>query len=57
MDMNLGRLREMVRDREAWCTAVHGATESQTRLRDWTTTGNEDHTGFGTAKSVNRKRG
>jgi hypothetical protein len=24
MDMNLGKLREIVRDREAWCTAVHG---------------------------------
>ena len=32
MDMNLGKLREMVRDREAWHTAVHGVTESRTRL-------------------------
>ena len=53
----MGRLREMVRGREAWCTAVHRATESQTRLRDWTTTGNEDPTGLGTAKSVNRNWG
>ena len=25
MDMNLGKLLEMVRDREVWCTAVHGS--------------------------------
>ena len=29
MDRNLGKLREMVRDREAWHTAVHRVTESQ----------------------------
>ena len=29
MDMNLGRLQEMVRDREAWCAAVLGVTKSQ----------------------------
>ena len=34
MDMNLGKLREMVRDREACCAAVHGVTKSQTQLGD-----------------------
>ena len=32
MNMNLGKLPEMVRDREAWCAAVHGVIKSQTRL-------------------------
>ena len=30
MNIDLGKLREMVRDREAWCAAVHGVTKSQT---------------------------
>ena len=37
MNMNLGKLRKMVRDREAWPAAVHGVTKSQTRLGNWTT--------------------
>ena len=34
MDMNLGKLQEMVRDREAWCPAVHEVTKHQTQLGD-----------------------
>ena len=30
MDMNLGKLQEMLRDRETWCAAVHGDTKSWT---------------------------
>ena len=36
MDMGLGRLQELVMDREVWHVAVHGLTKSWTQLSDWT---------------------
>ena len=38
MDMGLGKLRELVMDRDSTCAAVHGVTKSQTVFRYWTTT-------------------
>ena len=38
LNMSLSKLQEMVKNREAWCAAVHGVAKSQTWLSDWTTT-------------------
>ena len=39
VDVTLSKLQEMVKDREAWCVAIHGVTESWTWLRDWKASG------------------
>ena len=35
--MHLSKLREIVKDREAWCSTIHGVSKSQTQLGNWTT--------------------
>ena len=37
-DMSLSKLQEIVKDRGAWCAAVHGVTKSQTELSNWAST-------------------
>ena len=49
MDMNLSKLQEIVKDKEAWCAAVYGGGKSWTRLRNWTTTN------INTISSMNHK--
>ena len=37
MDMHLSKLQEIVKDREAWCSTIHGVSKSRTQLGNWTT--------------------
>ena len=51
MDMNLGKLQELVKDRNACHAAVHGVLKSWTLLSNWTTTGGEEKRLWGAQRS------
>ena len=52
MDMNLGKLQELVMDREVWHASVHGVTKSRTQLSNWTELNAEQHQRSNVQQSV-----
>ena len=53
MDVSLSELRELVRDREAWCGAIHGVAKSRTWLSNWTELEETFHAKMGSIKDRN----
>ena len=56
MDMSLGKLRDLVMDREAQRAAIHGVTKSRTQLSDWTVL-KKPYTDFSFKKTVSGRAG